>query len=154
MAAGRAGPAGASAVPFDAAHLRALVIGSAELQRRETEFQETEAEFAASNRRLKVLGLPDAAIERLARTRSIESVSYLYASSAGTVLERKVAGTLDDAEPMAWIRTLNQRLAHEPLGHVLQAVFDESFLLEMAARSYHGDQTVANLLKLRRLLES
>jgi thioredoxin reductase (NADPH) len=31
MAAGRAGPAGASAVPFDAAHLRALVIGSAEL---------------------------------------------------------------------------------------------------------------------------
>jgi thioredoxin reductase (NADPH) len=31
MAAGRAGPAGAIAVPFDAAHLRALVIGSAEL---------------------------------------------------------------------------------------------------------------------------
>jgi thioredoxin reductase (NADPH) len=31
MATGRAGPAGAIAVPFDAAHLRALVIGSAEL---------------------------------------------------------------------------------------------------------------------------
>jgi len=25
--------------------------------------------------------------------------------------------------------------------------------MELAARSYHGDQTVANLLKLRRLLE-
>jgi thioredoxin reductase (NADPH) len=31
LAAGRAGPAGAIAVPFDAPHLRALVIGSAEL---------------------------------------------------------------------------------------------------------------------------
>jgi thioredoxin reductase (NADPH) len=31
MAAGQAGPAGAIAVPFDAAHLRAMVIGSAEL---------------------------------------------------------------------------------------------------------------------------
>ena len=31
MAAGRAGPTGAIAVPFDAAHLRALVIGSADL---------------------------------------------------------------------------------------------------------------------------
>jgi thioredoxin reductase (NADPH) len=31
LAAGRAGPEGATAVPFDAAHMRALVIGSAEL---------------------------------------------------------------------------------------------------------------------------
>jgi thioredoxin reductase (NADPH) len=31
MAAGRAGPDGASALPFDAAHLRALLIGSADL---------------------------------------------------------------------------------------------------------------------------
>jgi thioredoxin reductase (NADPH) len=31
LAAGRAGPAGATALPFDAAHVRALVIGSAEL---------------------------------------------------------------------------------------------------------------------------
>jgi thioredoxin reductase (NADPH) len=31
LAAGRAGPEGATAVPFDAAHVRALVIGSADI---------------------------------------------------------------------------------------------------------------------------
>jgi ATP-dependent helicase/nuclease subunit A len=70
------------------------------------------------------------------------------------ILQRKTEGTLDTVEPMEWIRSLHARLKQEPLGNILQSVFDDSFLLELAARSYHGDQTVANLLKLRRLLES
>ena len=48
----------------------------------------------------------------------------------------------------------NALLTREPLTVILNDIFDSTFLLELAARSYHGDQTVANLLKLRRLLES
>jgi len=52
------------------------------------------------------------------------------------------------------VEDIHQRLGRNPLSEVLQHIFDHTFILEMAARSYHGDQTVANLLKLRRLLEA
>src|SRR5262249_54439034 len=78
----------------------------------------------------------------------------LAAVTDAEILRRKTEGTLDDLEPMPWVRRLHQRLSREPLSRILQDVFEESFLLELAVRSYHGDQTVANLWKLRRLLES
>ena len=74
----------------------------------------------------------------------------------GEILKYHQEGSLGQAGPMviwAILAPSTARLAHEPLGDVLQAIFEESFLLELAARSYHGDQTVANVLKLRRLLE-
>jgi cobalt-zinc-cadmium efflux system membrane fusion protein len=66
------------------------VIGFAELQRRQGELQQAEAEVAAARDQLKVLGMPPAALERLAQTRSINSVAQIVASIAGTVIERKV----------------------------------------------------------------
>ena len=70
------------------------------------------------------------------------------------ILKRRNAGTLEDAGTVRWLRTITARLSRQPLAEVLRHIFDSTFLLELAVRSYHGDQTVANLLKLRRLLEA
>lgn len=85
-------------------------------------------------------------------------VGFLRGSLGGLtdeeILKRRQAGTLEDADPVRWLRTLTARLGREPLAEVLASIFDSAFLMELAARSYHGDQTVANLFKLRRLLET
>jgi ATP-dependent helicase/nuclease subunit A len=85
-------------------------------------------------------------------------VGYLRSPMGGLtdeeILKRKNADSLEDVASVRWLRTITARLGREPLAEVLQSIFHETFILEMAARSYHGDQTVANLLKLRRLLES
>ncbi|MCC7236951.1 MAG: efflux RND transporter periplasmic adaptor subunit [Bryobacterales bacterium] len=70
--------------------LKADVIGSAELQRREAELAQATAELAAARDELELLGMPAEAIEALERTRNIHSVSRVVASSSGTVLERHV----------------------------------------------------------------
>lgn len=54
----------------------------------------------------------------------------------------------------ALLNRLRARALREPLSDLLRHVYDDTFLLELAARSYHRDQTVANLHKFRRLLES
>ena len=70
--------------------LSADVIGSAELQRRENELASAEAELRAAEDQLRVLGMPRVAIETLAQTRTINSVSPITATLGGTVIERKV----------------------------------------------------------------
>src|SRR5262249_23263595 len=52
----------------------------------------------------------------------------------------------------AWdlLRSLRRRVEHEPLKNILNHIYEDTFLLELAARSYHRDQTIANLLKLKR----
>ena len=70
--------------------LKADVIGSAELQRREAELSQASAELDAARDQLALLGMPDDAIANLQRTRNINSVSRVVASMAGTVLDRKV----------------------------------------------------------------
>lgn len=70
--------------------LNADVIGSAELQRREVELSTAQAELNASRDQLQVLGMSDKAIDTLARTKNIRSVSSVYAKLDGTVIERKV----------------------------------------------------------------
>ncbi len=75
----------------------------------------------------------------------------------GLRLDRGLPAELDSpAHHGAWqlLRNLAARVAHEPLKAVLRHVYEDTFLLELAARSYHKDQTVANLLKLKRLMES
>src|SRR4029077_9386739 len=56
----------------------------------------------------------------------------------------------------AWdlLRRLGSLAKRQPLKGVLNRVYEDTFLLELAARSYHRDQTIANLLKLKRLMES
>jgi cobalt-zinc-cadmium efflux system membrane fusion protein len=70
--------------------LDAGVIGEAELQRREAEVTQANAELSSLRDQLKVLGMADDAMERLASTRAVNSVSNIVASIDGTVLSRKV----------------------------------------------------------------
>lgn len=70
--------------------LKADVIGSAELQRREAELAQASAELDAARDELALLGMPEAAIAELERTRAIKSVARITASMDGTLMERKV----------------------------------------------------------------
>jgi ATP-dependent helicase/nuclease subunit A len=49
------------------------------------------------------------------------------------------------------LRGLRARAGREPLGDLVGAALRETRLVELAARAYHGQQTVSNLLKLKRL---
>ena len=69
--------------------LNAAVIGSAELQRREAELDEADAEMAAAADQLLLLGMPDEAIKKLEQTRTLNSVARVVATMDGTVLARK-----------------------------------------------------------------
>jgi len=88
---------------------------------------------------------------------TLSLIGYLRGSLGGIsdeeILRRRQQGTLEDCEPVRWLRSITARLSQVPLGVVLTDIFENSYLLEMAARSYHGDQTLANLSKLKRLLE-
>lgn len=70
--------------------LKADVIGTAEVQRRQSELTQAEAELNAAGDQLKVLGMSGAAIQRLAETGTITSRTQIVASVSGTVIERKV----------------------------------------------------------------
>ncbi len=70
--------------------LAADVIGAAELQRREAELLEAEAELSSVRDQLRVLGMSDEAIARLERTRTVDSVTELTATIDGIVMERHV----------------------------------------------------------------
>ena len=67
------------------------VIGAAELQRRESEYQISGAETRAAADQLRVLGVSPAAVERLGSNGAIDSVTPVAASLGGVVVERKVA---------------------------------------------------------------
>lgn len=70
--------------------LEADVIGSAELQRRQAELAQAEAEANAARDQLKVLGMGTAALERLSETRAIDSTVQIVSPIGGTVIDRKV----------------------------------------------------------------
>ncbi|WP_454766759.1 efflux RND transporter periplasmic adaptor subunit [Cupriavidus campinensis] len=67
------------------------VIGRAELQRRESEYEIAAAEMRAYRDQLRVLGMSAGAIATLAKNGSIDSYSPVYSSIHGTVVERNVA---------------------------------------------------------------
>lgn len=70
--------------------LQADVIGAVEAQRREAELAQSLAELNAAHGELRVLGVAQDAIDRLAKTGTITSTAYIVATVAGTVIERKV----------------------------------------------------------------
>ena len=71
--------------------LDADVIGAAELQRRQAEAIQADADLNAGSDRLKVLGMSPRAIARLSETRRVDSTSHIVSSIAGTVIDRKVS---------------------------------------------------------------
>ena len=66
------------------------VIGAAELQKRESELAQAEAEMQAAHGQLGVLGMTDGAMAKLAATRAVHSLSSITATLEGVVIERKV----------------------------------------------------------------
>ncbi|MEZ5360776.1 MAG: efflux RND transporter periplasmic adaptor subunit [Bryobacterales bacterium] len=70
--------------------LEADVIGIAELQRREAELADAEAEIAAARDQLSVLGMSKEKIDRVEKTRSVSSTIEIVAPASGTILRRHV----------------------------------------------------------------
>jgi cobalt-zinc-cadmium efflux system membrane fusion protein len=90
--------------------LDAGVIGSAEMQRREAELREAEAEFDAAKDQLALLGMPPESIEELLRNRRMNSVARVLASMDGIVMDRKVTlgQVVSPADTMFEIANLKQ----------------------------------------------
>jgi len=88
---------------------------------------------------------------------NLSLIGFLRSPLAGLtdedILRCRLAGTLESHEMVREVHDLGRRLLRESLSDVLRHLFEDTFLIELYARSYHGDQTIANLEKLRRLLE-
>ncbi len=89
--------------------LDAGVIGSAELQRRETEVLQITTELSSLRRQLSVLGMPDESIHKLETTRTIDSQTHVVAAASGLVLDRHVTPgqVVQAAEPLCVIADLS-----------------------------------------------
>ena len=70
---------------------QADVIGSAELQRRESELAVARAESRALGDQLRLMGLSTQGLERLKEQGTLQPVGHVLASQAGIVIERKVS---------------------------------------------------------------
>ena len=70
---------------------QADVIGTAELQRRESELAVARAESRALGDQLRLMGLTAQGLERLKERGNLQPVGYVMASQAGIVIERKVS---------------------------------------------------------------
>jgi cobalt-zinc-cadmium efflux system membrane fusion protein len=70
--------------------LKADVIGTAELQRREAEVAQATLDIDAARNQLEVLGMTPEGIAELEKTRAINSVSRILATSDGVVLEHNI----------------------------------------------------------------
>ena len=66
------------------------VIALAELQRREAEATSAKAQFGAANDQLRVQGMDQASIDRLAKSSVIKSVNNVLATIDGEIVERKI----------------------------------------------------------------
>lgn len=90
--------------------LTAGVIGSAELRRREAELTQATADVAAARDQLRILGIPQDAVDNLERTRSINSLLRVTATADGTVMSRHVTvgQVIQPADTLAEIADLTQ----------------------------------------------
>jgi len=70
--------------------LQADVIAAAELQERQGQLHEAEVDLRAATDRLRVMGMGEAALNRLAQQKTINSHTPIVASLDGTVIERNV----------------------------------------------------------------
>ncbi|MFI5361903.1 MAG: UvrD-helicase domain-containing protein [Elusimicrobiota bacterium] len=83
----------------------------------------------------------------LALTRA-DALDYQRDPAAGVLPEdeRRRAAALFET-----LRRLRARAGRVPLGDLVGSALEETRLVVLAARAYHGQQTVSNLLKLKRL---
>src|SRR5450830_568927 len=71
--------------------IQADVIGSAELQRRESELSIARAELRAAGDQLQLMGLPAGAIEQLRSQGTLAAKTAVVATLSGVVIERQVS---------------------------------------------------------------
>ena len=71
--------------------IQADVIGSAELQRRETELTIAKAEYRASTDHLRLMGITADGITKLRDQGNLQSVASITATQTGVITERKVS---------------------------------------------------------------
>jgi membrane fusion protein, heavy metal efflux system len=111
--------------------IQADVIGSAELQRRESELAVARAELRAASDQLRLMGLPSEAIDRLKDQGTLHPVAAVSATLAGVVIERKVSNG-QVAQPGDHLFTVAD----------LDTVWVVGALPEQTARSVQAGQTV------------
>lgn len=113
------------------------VIGAAELQRRESEYQISIAETRASADQLQLLGVTPAAIERLGRQGAVDSVTPVVATLAGVVVERKLAvgQVVQPADALFVVADLSRvwAVAQVPEQQISQVRVGQSVTIEVPA---------------------
>ncbi len=111
--------------------IQADVIGSAELQRRESELAITRAELRAASDQLRLMGLHAEAIEKLRDQGTLHPHTAVSATLAGVVIERKVSHgqVAQPGDPLFTVADLGN-------------VWVVGALPEQTARSVQAGQTV------------
>jgi cobalt-zinc-cadmium efflux system membrane fusion protein len=125
--------------------LEADVIGTAELQRREAEFNESTAELEGSRDQLLLLGMPPEAVEELRKTRLMNSASRVLASMDGTVMQRRVTlgQVVQPADTMFEIADLSHvwlvaEVPEHQAGHLKEGQAVEAQIEALSSRPIHG----------------
>ncbi len=111
--------------------IQADVIGSAELQRRESDLTLARAELRAACDQLRLMGLSSEAIDRLRDQGTLHPVAAVSATLAGVVIERKVSNG-QVAQPGDHLFTIAD----------LDTVWVVGALPEQTARSVQAGQTM------------
>jgi len=113
------------------------VIGAAELQRRESEYEISRAETRAAADQLQLLGVSPASIERLGQKGAVESVTPVMASLNGVVVERKLAAgqVVQPADALFVVADLSRlwAVAQVPEQQVGQVKVGQSVSIEVPA---------------------
>lgn len=113
------------------------VIGAAELQRRESEFQISLAETRAAADQLALLGVSAAAIDRLGKHGAVDSVTPVVATMNGVVVERKLAQgqVVQPADALFVVADLSRlwAVAQVPEQQVSQVKTGQSVTIEVPA---------------------
>lgn len=111
--------------------IQADVIGSAELQRRESELAIARAELRAAGDQLALIGIPKDAIAKLRESGSLYPHAAVVATQAGVVIERKVSQgqVAQPGDPLFTVADLG-------------SVWVVGALPEQTARNAHAGQSV------------
>lgn len=113
------------------------VISAAELQRRESEYEVASAQTRAAQDQLRVLGVNLKAVEELATTGSIDSVSSVMATIKGVVVERRISTgqVVQPADVLFTVADLSRvwAVAQVPEQQVAQVRVGQSVRIEVPA---------------------
>ncbi|MEY2632073.1 MAG: hypothetical protein RIR00_727 [Pseudomonadota bacterium] len=116
---------------------QADVISAAELQRRENEYEIAGAETRAARDQLRILGMSEGAIDRLASSGHIDSVTPVVSTQAGVVVERKVSPgqVVQPGDPLFAVADLSRlwAVAQIPEQQISQVQVGDSVSIEVPA---------------------